>query len=78
VLVNMYHKKQGVSFPDELLLVAFEMQCKFSYLISRSQWPSGLSNELSSSARTLGSWVPIPHEAWMTVCVYSVFVLFCV
>jgi hypothetical protein len=28
--------------------------------------------------RTLGSWVRIPLEAMMSVCVYSVFVLSCV
>jgi hypothetical protein len=32
----------------------------------------------SSHARTLGSWVRIPLEAWMFVCVYFVFVMFCV
>jgi hypothetical protein len=36
---------------------------------SRSQW-----HEPSSHAGTLGSWVRIPLEAWMSVCVYSVFV----
>jgi hypothetical protein len=40
-----------------------------------SQWPRCLRHELSSPARTLGSWVRIPLEAWMSVCVYSVFVL---
>jgi hypothetical protein len=35
-------------------------------------------NELSSLAWTLGSWVRIPIEAWMSVCVYSVFMLSCV
>jgi hypothetical protein len=43
----------------------------------RSQWPRGLRHELSSLARTLGSCVRVPLEAWMSVCVYSVFVLFC-
>jgi hypothetical protein len=38
----------------------------------------GLKHELSSLAEILGSWVPIPLEAWMSVCVYSVFVLSCV
>jgi hypothetical protein len=33
---------------------------------------------MSSPAQTLGSWVPIPLEAWMSVCFYSVLVLFCV
>jgi hypothetical protein len=44
----------------------------------RSQWPRGLRHEMSSSAWTLGSLVRIPLEAWMFVCVYSVFVLSCV
>jgi hypothetical protein len=35
----------------------------------QSQWPL---------ARTLRSWIPIPLKARMSVCVYSVFVLFCV
>jgi hypothetical protein len=45
---------------------------------NRSQWPRGLRHELSSPARTLGSWVRISLEAWMSVCVYSMFVLPCV
>jgi hypothetical protein len=45
---------------------------------SRSQRPRGLRHELSSLARMLGSWVRIPLKAWMSVCVYSVFVLSCV
>jgi hypothetical protein len=45
---------------------------------SRSQWPRGLSHEPSSSARTMGLWIRIQIEAWMSLCVYSVFVLFCV
>jgi hypothetical protein len=44
----------------------------------RSQWPRSLRHELSSLARTLGSWVRIPLKAWMYVCVYSMFVSFCV
>jgi hypothetical protein len=32
-------------------------------------------HELSSLARTLGSWVRIPLVAWMSLCVYSVFAL---
>jgi hypothetical protein len=43
-----------------------------SYNTSRPQWPSDLSHELSSLARTLGSWVRIPLQVWMYVCVYSV------
>jgi hypothetical protein len=40
--------------------------------------PRGLRHELSSPAQTLGSWVRIPLKAWMSVCVYSVFMLSCV
>jgi hypothetical protein len=46
--------------------------------VSRSQWPRGLRHELCSPAETLGSCVRIPLEAWISVCVYSVFVLLCV
>jgi hypothetical protein len=45
---------------------------------SRSQWPRGLRHEMSSPAWTLGSWVRIPLESWMFVCVCFVFVLSCV
>jgi hypothetical protein len=43
------------------------------YIFCRSQWPRSLRYELSSPARTLGSWVRIPLKAWLFVCVYSVF-----
>jgi hypothetical protein len=39
---------------------------------------SSIRHEPYSPAWTLGSWVQIPLEAWMSVCVYSVFVLSCV
>jgi hypothetical protein len=29
-------------------------------------------------ARKLGSWVRIPHEAWMSVCAFILLVLSCV
>jgi hypothetical protein len=48
------------------------------YNRGRSQWPHSIRHELSSPAQTLGSWFRIPLEAWMSVCVYSVFVLSCV
>jgi hypothetical protein len=44
----------------------------FSNVAARSK------HEESSPARTLGSGVRIPFEAWMCVRVYSLFVLFCV
>jgi hypothetical protein len=40
------------------------------------QWPRGLRHEPSSLTRTLGSWVLNPPKAWISVCVYSVFMLF--
>jgi hypothetical protein len=43
----------------------------------RSHWPCGLRHGPSLLTRTLGSWVLIPLKAWMSVCVYSVFVFFC-
>jgi hypothetical protein len=43
-------------------------------LMGRSLWQRRLRHELSSPAQTLGSWVRILLEAWMSVCVYSVFV----
>jgi hypothetical protein len=46
--------------------------------ISQSQCPLGLRYEPSSPAQTLGSWVRIPLEAWMSLCVCSVFMLFCI
>jgi hypothetical protein len=61
-----------------------EIPCKFRHVGSvycigrRSQCPHGLSHELSSPSRTLGSWVRIQLKARMSVWVYSVFVLFCV
>jgi hypothetical protein len=56
-----------------------DSQCNFlynwitQYLISQSQW-----HEMSLPTWTLGSCVRILLEAWMFVCVYSVFVLSCV
>jgi hypothetical protein len=32
---------------------------------SQSQWPRGLRHEMSSPARTLGSWFRVPLEAWL-------------
>jgi hypothetical protein len=65
--------------PDVLLyLVPRSVFFRLNFSISnirRSQWSRGLSHELSSLGQKLGSWVRIPFEAWMSVCIYSVFVL---
>jgi hypothetical protein len=37
--------------------------------LSRSQWPRGLRHEMSSRARTLGSWVRIPFKVWLSLCI---------
>jgi hypothetical protein len=44
----------------------------------RSEQSRGLKLELSSLTRTLGSWVRIPLEAWMSEFFYSVCVVLCV
>jgi hypothetical protein len=46
-------------------------------IVRRSQWPRSLRHELSSPAQTLGSWARISLKAYMSMCFYSVFVLFC-
>jgi hypothetical protein len=43
----------------------------------RSQWPRLLRHALSPPAQTLGSCVRFPLVSWIYLCVYSVFVLFC-
>jgi hypothetical protein len=48
------------------------------YLCPIMERPRGLRHEPSPPALTLGSWVRIPFEAWISMCIYSVFVLFCV
>jgi hypothetical protein len=70
---------------DALIIVPFSLESrasgawkpsnKVTFLPSRSQWPRSVRHEMSPPAQTLGSWVRIPLEAWMSVCVYSVFVL---
>jgi hypothetical protein len=49
-----------------------------SFAVCRSQSPRGLRHKASSPAGTLGSWARIPLEAWISMGVYSVFVLSCV
>jgi hypothetical protein len=59
-------------------LITGSKLCMVLAVMHRSQWSRGLRHEMSSPAWTLGSWVRIPLEAWMFVCVYSVFLLSCV
>jgi hypothetical protein len=39
---------------------------------SRSQWPSGLRQEIFPPAQTLGSWAAIPLKRWMSMFVLLV------
>jgi hypothetical protein len=64
---------------NEEVLKSLDGQIKINVdPLCRLQWPRRLRHELSSLAPTLGSWVEIPLKAWVSVCVYSVSVLFCV
>jgi hypothetical protein len=77
------------NFPVRSLLCCGELQTNkitdhqviiilvYVMVSSRSQWPRGRRDDMSSPARTLGSWVRIPLKARTFVCVYSVFVLSC-
>jgi hypothetical protein len=52
------------------LMILYLMKYKGKDYMCRSQWPRGLRHELSSLARTLGSWVRNPLKAWMSVCAF--------
>jgi hypothetical protein len=69
---------RGFSVPN-LGIISFVIAlCGSNVNVCRSEWPRGLTHGPFLPARTLGSWVQIPLEAWLSGCVYSVFVLFCV
>jgi hypothetical protein len=65
-------KYRGFEVWIHLLLVLISTP----YADGRSQRPRCLKHEMSSPARTLGSWVRIPLKAWMSVCVYSLCVCY--
>jgi hypothetical protein len=56
----------------------FHKSSSFLQLTQASQWPRGLSHELSSLARTLWSCDRIPLKAWMSVLCAFILVLCCV
>jgi predicted amino acid-binding ACT domain protein len=41
----------------------------------RSQWRNSLRFELSSPAQVLRLWVQIPHEAYMFMCLFCVYIV---
>jgi hypothetical protein len=63
----------------EILTAVFTKNYLLGFAVMQfgeSEWSRRLRHELSSLARTLGSWVLIPIKAQMSVFVYSMFVLF--
>jgi hypothetical protein len=54
-----------LSFYEDTII--FVIKAPVNQLSGRSQWPRSLRHEVYSLARTLGSWVRIPLEAWMPV-----------
>jgi hypothetical protein len=74
----LFHKFQNFFLSLSVPCNAFHLEfMSLCFINGRSQWPRGLRHKLSSFARTLGSWVRIPLEECMCVCVYYVFVLSC-
>jgi hypothetical protein len=71
--IGSRNRKSGQSWTKGCTAIDEQMNELNMYIAigCRSQWPRGLRHELSSLARTLGSRVRIPLEAWM-----SVFILF--
>jgi hypothetical protein len=83
-ILRKLRSEQAKKWPSFLIVESragpHEVNKELSYTSSRSQWPRwprGLRHEMSSLARTLGSWVLIPLKAWMFVYVYSVCVVLC-
>jgi hypothetical protein len=63
----------GTRLRSEVLLFTL-----IAHVVCRSQWSRGLRHKMSTPTQTLGSGVRIALEAWMSVSVYSMFVLPCV
>jgi hypothetical protein len=61
-----------MKFGVKLIRVIFFNNYYSQIYSRRSQWLRGLRHELSSPARTLGSWFPTLPEAWMSVRISSV------
>jgi hypothetical protein len=74
--LKIRHKKFLIAWKKESHIKIKIKKINWDGLWKRSQWPHGLRHEPSSPARTLGLWIRIPLEAWMSVCIYSPFVLF--
>jgi hypothetical protein len=70
VFMEIIISKNQILCPTTVVCMCFSLAYG---TLCRSRWPRGLRYELSSLARTLGSWVRIPLEAWLSV--FSAFVL---
>jgi hypothetical protein len=77
LFIFCYFKRKNIFIYENIALLNSKVVWLY-YLRSRWQWPRGLTHEPSPSTWTLGSWVRNPLEAGMSVCVYSMFMLFCV
>jgi hypothetical protein len=62
--------KTGLRYKIKSVTASLTCPVSCSIVMYRSQWLWGQRQELSSLARTLGSWVPIPLEKLMSVCAF--------
>jgi hypothetical protein len=72
-IFRMRHSQQLAATPEHGAFQTKHFNCPIFL-----EWETPGLHEQSSPARTLGSWVRIPLEEWMSVCAYSVLLLFCV
>jgi hypothetical protein len=63
-----WQQRQGAAYLEGISLRTLDISVGVRYKF-RTQWPHGLRHEPSSPAGTLGSWVRIPLEAWISLCV---------
>jgi hypothetical protein len=69
-LLSSISFSSNLSHINDIPLISSAYVCKQADDSGRA-----LRHEPSSPAQTQGSWVRIRLEAWMSVCIYSVFVL---
>jgi hypothetical protein len=76
ISINYYNKLKreddadNVQGPKEY--TDMYVSCKIFSTAITGHSGRAVRHEMSSLARTLGSWVRITLEAWMSVCIYSV------
>jgi hypothetical protein len=85
VIIIMWHRPVRLRVGTELFSspqrhppLQYVSATRSSEIIRSGAGHSSLWHELSSVARKLGSWVRIPHKAWMfDVCIFCVYVVLC-